>query len=436
MAARLRSLLTLPRRRPLLALATALALGLLGLGAHQAGWYWYAESHRRAAERALARYEWDEAQEHLAACLRARPRSAPFHFQMARAARRAGRYGRAAEHLEACERLAGVTAATALEWAMLRAAQGELADNERYLQGQADRGPPEGPLALEALAQGYIRAYRLGNARDCLDRLLQREPEHVRALLWRGALRQSAQDDAGAEADFRRAVEALPDHAGARCRLGELLLRQARAKEALRQYEHLRPRPGGDQPAVLLGLARSHRQLGATDAARQALDELLARQPDHAEALLERGRLALADEPPAESERWLRRAVTASPFSAPANWALAQSLRRQGKGDEARQYEAAHDGAVRDRKRLEEALVRVGKAPADPAPRREAGLICLRTGKEREGLRWLFSALAQAPRDGPTHAALADYYAQAGQPGLAAKHRRLAEQAGAAAPSP
>jgi Tfp pilus assembly protein PilF len=435
MIARFRSLLALLRRHPVKTLVAALLLGLLGAGAHQAGWYWFAEHHRRAAERALARYEFDEAREHLTACLRVRPRSALLHLELARAERRAGRYEQAVEHLETCQQLEGVTPENALERALLRAARGEVAATEGPLQEQVDRGSPEAPQILEALAQGYIRTYRLGNARRCLDRLLEREPDHVRALIWRASLRQSAGDDAGAEADYRRAVEAQPDHVGARCRLGEFLLRHARAEEALRQYEHLRPRPGGDQPAVLLGLARSHRQLGATDAARQALDDLLARQPHHADALVERGKLALEAESPAEAEGWLRRAVAASPFNAQANYALAQSLRRQGK-EGAQQYEAAHDRIVSDRKRLEAVLVRVGKAPSDPAPRVEAGLICLRTGKEREGLRWLLSALQQAPRDGPTHAALADYYERAGQRDLAAQHRRQAEQTGAAGQPP
>jgi Tfp pilus assembly protein PilF len=409
---------------------------LLGLGAYRAGWYGYAEYHRRAADRALARYEFDEAQEHLAACLRVRPRSAPLLLQMARAARRAGRYEQAAEHLEACQQLEGVTPENALEGTLLRTEWGEVADTEALLQGEVDRDAPATLQILEALAQGYVRTYRLGNAMHCLDRLLERDPGNVRARIGRGSLRQSAGNDAGAEADFRRAVEVQPDHVGARCRLGEFLLRHTQAEEALLQYEHVRPRPGGDRPEVLLGLARSHQQLGATDTARGVLDDLLARYPHDGDALVERGKLALESESPAAAEGWLRRAVADHPFSAQANYLLAQSLRRQGKDGEAREYEAAQERIESDRKRLAETVVRVGKAPSDPAPRREAGLICLRNGKEREGQRWLLSALAQAPQDGPTHAALADYYERAGKPDLAAKHRRQAQGAGAAAPAP
>jgi Tfp pilus assembly protein PilF len=427
MMTRFQNVLTLLRRHPAKVLVPLLLGGLLAFGAYEAGWYWYGESHRRAAEEAVARYEFDQAQQHFACCLRAAPRNARLHLQMARASRRGGKYEKAAEHLETCQRLEGVTPANALERALLKAASGEVAETEQFLQGQVERSSPESPQILEALAQGYIRTYRLGNAMHCLDQLLEREPENVRALIWRGSLRQSAGNDAGAEADYRRAVEVHPDHVGARCRLGDFLLRHTQAEEALAQYESARHQPEGNQSAVLLGLARSHRQLGATDDARQVLDDLLTRYPQDGEGLIERGKLALETESPAVAEGWLRRAVADNPFSGQANYLLAQSLHGQGKDDEARACEAAQERIENDRKRLELVVIEVGKAPSDPSPRLEAGLICLRNGREQEGLRWLQSALQRAPQDGPTHAALADYYEKVGKIDLAVKHRRQAQ---------
>src|SRR5438105_3609304 len=155
MGARLRSLLALARRRPVLALAVILAVCLLGAGAYQAGWYWYVERHRRAAERAVARDELDEAQEHLAACLRVWPHNAPLHLRMARAARRAGRFDVATEHLEACERLEGVTRETALEWSLLGASRGDLSSVELILEERADRGSAEAARHLDAPDQGH-----------------------------------------------------------------------------------------------------------------------------------------------------------------------------------------------------------------------------------------------------------------------------------------
>src|SRR5438034_5011062 len=149
-SSRLQRLLALLRRHRLKTVAAVLLLCLLGFGAYPAGSYWYAEYHRRAAERAIERYEFDEAQEHLAACLRVRPRSAPLHFQMARAARRAGRYELAALHLETCQQLEGITPENALERTLLRTVAGEVADTEDLLQGQVERGAAETPQILEA----------------------------------------------------------------------------------------------------------------------------------------------------------------------------------------------------------------------------------------------------------------------------------------------
>jgi Tfp pilus assembly protein PilF len=425
--ARIPSLLALPRRHPVKLLGSVLVLCLLGYVAYRAYWYWYAESQRHAAEQAQARYDFDEALEHLTACLRVQPRNAALHIQLARVARRAGHFEQAAEHLETCQQLEGVTPENALEWALLRTARGEVTDTEDLLQKQVDHGSTETAQILEALAQGYIRTYRLGNAMDCLNRLLAREPDHVRALIWRASLKESAGKAEEAEADLRRAVDVQPDHVGARSRFGEFLLRHKKAEEALHQFEYLRPGRGGDQPAVLLGLARSQRQLGATESARQVLDALLARYPQEGEALIERGQLALESESSAAAEGWFRRAIAESPLNPQAHYLLAQSLRGQGKDREAQQHEAIREGLENDRKRLEVVVVQVGKAPSDPAPRLEAGQICFRLGKEREGLRWLLSALQQAPHDRQTHAVLADYYERTGQPGLAANHRRQAQ---------
>jgi Tfp pilus assembly protein PilF len=416
--------LSLLQRHWIKVLVPALVLGLLA--AYPVGSHYYAEYHLRAAQRAVARYEFDEAAEHLAACLRFRPDDASLHFQMARVERRAGRYDQAAEHLEKCQKLRGVDPQNALEWAMLRAQRGEIADVEGLLQQEVDRGSPETPQILEALGLGYIDTYRLDGAMYCLNRLLEVEPDNVQALLWRASLWQTAGNEAGAEADYRRAVAAQPEHVAARCRLGELLLRRNRAQEALQHYEYLRQLPGGDRTDVLLGLARSHRQLGDSDAARQVLDDVLARHPQDGDALRERGKLALDAGAPAEAEGWLRQAVGVHSYDAQANYLLSQSLQRQGKVDEAREYEAARERIEGDLKHLEQVFGRVTKAPTDPAPRVEAGLICLRNGQEREGERWLLSALQQDPQDPRAHAALADYYERTGKPDLAAEHRRQA----------
>jgi Tfp pilus assembly protein PilF len=56
---------------------------------------------------------------------------------------------------------------------------------------------------------------------------------------------------------------------------------------------------------------------------------------------------------------------------------------------------------------------------------RRSSVWTLRNGLESEGLRWLESALVEDPRHGPTHLALADFYARAGDKVKAEQHRKM-----------
>ena len=83
-------LLSLPTRRPWLFLGVLL-LGLsLGFGGVQAAAYLRYHRHLRAAEEASARYDFEPAHEHLAACLRWRPDDPALLLLAARTARQAG----------------------------------------------------------------------------------------------------------------------------------------------------------------------------------------------------------------------------------------------------------------------------------------------------------------------------------------------------------
>jgi Tfp pilus assembly protein PilF len=416
------------RRHPIRSLVLALLLGLLGVGGYRVGLSFYADHHLQAADEAEARYEFDEAEKHLAKCLWAQPRSATLHFRMARAARRANHFDDASLHLKKCQQLEGKNPENALEALLLRVETGDIAEVERLLQEQVDQESLDANLILEALAKGYVQTYRLDAAMHCVNRLLAREPDNVLALLVRASLQKTAGNNPKAEEDYRRAIAAQPDHREARRQFGEFLLSTKQHEEALSQFEYLRQRPGGDASEILLGLARSHRQMGHTETARQILDELLARNPDDRHALVERGKVALETESPTAAEKWLRQAVAAYPFDAQGNYLLGQCLLAQGREEEAHPYQAARTRIEGDLKALETAFRRVVKAPRDPAPRLEAGLICLRNGQPDEGERWLLSALDMAPGDEPTRTALADHYERTGQPELAASYRRPAQQ--------
>lgn len=199
-------------------------------------------------------------------------------------------------------------------------------------------------------------------------------------------------------------------------------------------FEQLRARQP-DNPAVLRGLARCRWDLGQLDEARQLLDSLLAAHPREAEALYDRGRLAMQLDQPAEAEAWLRKAVVEAPHHYEASYSLYQCLQRRGNNEEAAKQLARLERLQAQLDCLTELTKKIGDSPRDAGLRYEVGLIFLDTGQDHEGLRWLASAVQEDPGHSPTHLALAGYYERTGNSSMAARHRRLARQGNASTES-
>jgi tetratricopeptide (TPR) repeat protein len=426
MLRRLRATWQTLRRRPWLGLLAAASLLLLGGGGAWAARQLWAEYHLRAARQALRHWDFKTARGHLALCLQVWHDRPDVCFLAARTARRAGFYDDADRLLADCQRLQGRTPETVLEWAMVRVQSGDFAGSAAFLVERVKQDDPDTPLILEALALGYNEVYDLHSAAACLSQLLERQPDNAYALLWHGRVLSGMSYFARAREDYQRAVEVDPEYDDARLALAQNLLDHAlKPDEAVGHLELLRRR----QPRnleVLLALARCYRQLGRTDEARALLDALLREHPDDARALAERGRLALAEQHEAEAEDWLKKSLQADPHAREHLYLLYECLSRQGKADEAAECLARFRRIEDDLKQLEKAINEVGHTPQDPEPRYRAGIICLRNGQDREGLRWLYGALEQAPQHRATHAALAEYYERIGDREQAAEHRRFA----------
>jgi Flp pilus assembly protein TadD len=423
-------------RRPRAAALGVILLAVLAAAGWWAGRQLWAEHHLRAARAALERRDFSAADAHLEAFLAVRPDDGPAHLLAARCARRAGRYEDAELHLRRCRGPGGLASQATLEGVLLRVQQGRLGEDEAYLKRTITPDHPDAPLVLEALALGYAKTGRLATLLECTDLWLQVRPEDSQALYWRGYAWERFHNDDAARDSYARAVAADPLNDEARLALGRLLLwRLGRPQEALAQWEEVRRRRPED-PAVLLELARGYYAAGRGEDAVRAVDAVLAREPRMPEALGERGKLTLELGQPGQAEGLLREAAALRPDDREALYNLVRCLEQLGKEDEARTQAARLRKLEADLTRLDELIAAVGRSPDDAGLRCEAGQICLRHGRDRDGLHWLRGALEADPAHRPTHAALADYHERHGRPDLAAAHRRRAEAPGNPSASP
>jgi tetratricopeptide (TPR) repeat protein len=427
--------------QPMRLLALLLALVALGLLLALLGTQWWASYHLRAAQAALRLARLDQARDHVAQCLRVWPDHFDACLLAAQVARRAEDYEEAERHLTRCQeqRGGGLPEEVALEQMLVRAQRGGMDTLMPYLRGLVEQEHPASPLILEAMARGYIRAFRYGDAAAVLAVWVSRDPDNIQARLLQGFVREQNGPKSQAAEDFRRVIELDPDNEEARLRLGLLLLlERAMPAEAAVHLEYLvRKQP--DNPDALTRLALCRLTLNRQEEAREILQGVLQAHPRHRLALSAWGELAMQTDQPAEAERCFRQVLAIDRADYLTLFKLHKCLRQLGKDREAQATEdrlrVMEADGDRIRKIIKEELP---YTPNSPALQTEIGTILLRSGSDREGRQWLYSALRSDPGYLPAHRALVAYYRRIGDTPMAARHLRFlpAGEAGSPQGSP
>jgi tetratricopeptide (TPR) repeat protein len=414
----------LVRARPKISLAVAmLCMPLAGWGAV----FLWAHVQTLAAVKALDEDDLVAAREHVDSSLAIWPDNASTHLLGARIVRLEGNFPAAERHLDECKRIEGMSEALQIEWCLLRAQSGRLSQVEDGLWQSLQSLPEDGPyslLIIEALSYAYIQEMRYGTALGCLAWWLERQPDSVRALDWRGWVRGRLDYKEGMYEDYKRVLQMVPRHWKTRLRLAYALLADKDIKAAQHQLSLLQADHGGDSE-VRVATAECQALLGDLDEARRLIDQLLRDEPRNAAALLQRGRMA---DSPSEREMYFRRALQVQPGLAEARFQLHYALVQQKRGPEAdaelKKYQESTSGLVR----LKTLLLRLEKTPQDPDLLAEIAEVIL-PQQEDAAERLLRKALEANPRHQKTHAILARRFQQKNQPQRAAYHANLAGQA-------
>lgn len=391
----------------LLVLVSLLAVGGVVARPHVRAWH-----HRRAARLELQRYHTSEAIHHLLICRDIWPRDAETLLLSARAARRAQVYGDAERLLHIYREVRGRDQAYTFEQLLL-AAESRVDEVSEACWKGLEEGRYDAPLLMEALTTGYLRQYRLGQARLCLDRWKREQPGNPQAFYLEGLLNLDyLHDSSHAVASYRRAVELDAGHKDARLGLAVALLMDKNTAAAAEQFERLlQSQP--DNARVQVGLAECLDDLGRTDEAMRLLNDVLSRQPQLPSALSLRGQLAVKHGQWSEGAETLRQALRRNPLDHRALYSLILCLERSGKEDEARQHRRRLQQMEDDTARFHEIVTKeIAERPRDPALHCTLGQLLLRGGQREEGIRWLQNALRLDPRYAPARQALEEFRRQ------------------------
>jgi tetratricopeptide (TPR) repeat protein len=356
---------------------------------------WTTQQLLQEGEAALAERDYAKARDKFRHYLDARPQDARARLLAARTSRRLKDFDEAIEQLKRCQDVGGDAEAVGVELALVDIQRGRDAPGNA-LRRRAQASDELGLGILEVVIQFDLDSTRLHQALEELNLYLTHRPDDLQALLGRGFVWERFLSFADAVNDYRRAVATHPNNETARIRLADALLIAGSPEDAMEQYKWLAGR-WPDRVEVRFGLARCHRRLGRVEVARAILDILVAECPDHGEVHWERGQLELENDRPSEAESWLRRALAIIPHDRRVSYSLFQCMLALNRKKEAEEFQARVTKIDDDLQKIHEIREQVFRRPNDAALRCAGGLIFLRNGEKREGIRWLRMALNLDP---------------------------------------
>jgi predicted Zn-dependent protease len=370
---------------------------------HLRAWY-----HRRIARGEMQRYRTIQAVHHLLICRGIWPRDPETLLLAARAARRAQVYSDAERLLHIYREVRGRDEAYAFEQLLL-AAECRVDEVSEQCGRYVQEGRFDAALLQEALTRGYLRQYRLGQARFTLDHWKQMQPDNPQIYFLEGTFLLDylhVSDDA--VVSYRRSVELDADHEEARLGLALALKDCKEFAAAVEQFGRLLQRRP-DDARLQVSLAECRDGLGESVEAARLVDDVLARLPQFPPALSLRGQLALKGGQWAEAERWLRPALLGNPMDRRARYDLIRCLEQTGKDEEAQRHRREFQQQEDDVVRFHEIVTKkIAERPTDPSLHFALGQILLRSGQREEAVRLLRNALQIDPNFAPARKALAD----------------------------
>ncbi|MBI5757243.1 MAG: tetratricopeptide repeat protein [Planctomycetales bacterium] len=302
---------------------------------------------------------------------------------------------------------------------------GQLREAEPHLAELMIHPEEDGPEICEAFINGFLLAYRFGDAARLLDVWQADFPDDPQAHYIRGMLATSSGDNKNAVASLRLALRLAPHRKDIRQDLADLLVTLHEFGEA-EQLFRKSLQNDSENPELLIGLGTCLVERGDMLAGRQAFERALRKAPNLHTARLALGRLELKLDHASEAITLLSPLATERAYDSAVRFSLALALQAAGRSDEAKEHFQFVDKAQRAIDRMQFLMDEAKKKTDDAEVRYQIGMICLKYESPTNGVKWLLSVLNLQPDHQPTHAALAQYYRSLGNERLAVEHERQA----------
>lgn len=384
--------------------------------------------------------------------------NAELHYLLARTYRRLRRFDLVRTHLKRAHELGYPVRLLEREQLIALAQTGNLAEVRDHWAELFQNAGSDGPEICEAFVKAAMVRLRIADVLRVLDAWHRDFPDDPKPFYYRGRFEQALLHWNEAAENYAEVLRRQPEHAAARFRFAQCLMKLGKFEEALRE---LQPLTNADADSwnryaeldpirpehVRVHYATCLYKLGRLEEARTILERELEHNPDSPELLRELGMLELAaadnataHESPDHSQnpsgtdanleravQLLRRAVELQPENYEIRYAYARALQATGRTKEAAEQFRFVNEATKPVLEVGNLTRRLLREPNNAEVRFRIGEIAYKYQSKEAGARWLKSVLELDAHHAGAHRLLAEYYAERGEAERAAEHRRRAE---------
>lgn len=170
---------------------------------------------------------------------------------------------------------------------------------------------------MEDLLQAAIQKEKEGNSQEAISlfkTLLQKEPDHLQALVWVGKLYLQANKPNSALSFFRQAKALAPENLEVLNYIGRTYIKQKRLRQARSLYEELLKR--AEYVPALLNLAKIEKMESRLNESKRLYQKALSLEPDSEIAMNNLGNICQQQGKSKEAVELFQKAVHLHPLSA------------------------------------------------------------------------------------------------------------------------